>query len=141
MKKLFAAALLAVFFTLPLLAQEGESKKPLWDHGDNVSSLSLRNIRIYKILDQVDGYVIIYEKNGLSTGRTVVPKKWYTDRPCKLEFSNLAKGISPYMTIINRDGEFDKLIICVSPNRRDSVWGVVKPWDKLPLPESDSLEL
>lgn len=140
MKKLLAAVLLALCFTLPLLAQESEKTKPIWDHGDNVSELTINYVRIYKILDQKDAYVILYEKSsGYKAGRTVVPKKWYNERPCKLEFSNLAKGLSPYMTVIRRNGTFEKVIICVPPSRRESVWGVVKPWESLPITNEDEL--
>lgn len=142
MKKLLALALAVLFFTLPLSAQDNERTKPMWDHGNNVSDLSIKNVRIYKILDQKDGYVILYEKGtGYKAGRTVIPKKWCYGKPCKLEFTNLAKGLSPYMTIIKKSGEFQKVIICVPASRRDSVWGVVKPWQTLPITNEDEIKL
>lgn len=141
MKKLLAITLFAVFCVLPVLAQQDEKYTPIWDHGNNVSELSYQNVRIYKIFDQVDGYVIIYEKGAHGTGTVVVPKAWYKDRPVKLQFRELPKGITPYLTLYKLNGEFYKVVLSVPDNRRESVWGVIKPYDKVPITNNDKLEL
>ena len=82
MKKVLAAFFIAVLLVLPSFADDNAPKeKPLWDHGDNVSNISYRNYQIYKILDQLDAYVVLYEQHGVNIGQAVIPKKWFTEQP------------------------------------------------------------
>ena len=108
MKKLFAVLALSFAMILPALAQDGssskESTKPVWDHGDNKSSLTYQNVRFYRIYDQKDAYVVLYEKQGLKLGTVTLPKKWLSnkDGARKLIFREAPKGLQPYMTIIKK---------------------------------------
>lgn len=76
MKKFFAAAVLAIAMILPAVSQENneQTKQPVWNHGDNVSTISYQNVRIFKIYDQKDAYVVLYEKQGIDIGTAVLPK-------------------------------------------------------------------
>ena len=115
MKKFFAAAVLAIAMILPAVSQENneQTKQPVWNHGDNVSTISYQNVRIFKIYDQKDAYVVLYEKQGIDIGTAVLPKKWFKneDGARKLNFRTMPKGLSPYMTVISQNGEFLKVWI------------------------------
>ena len=42
----------------------------------NWSTLSYENVPVYKVFDSKEAYVVIYEKNKVGVGETVIPKKW-----------------------------------------------------------------
>ena len=114
MKKILIALVLACVCVLPAVSQSNGSETtstPIWDHGDNVSNFTYRNVRIYKVYDYKTAYVVLYEKGGVGVGTVTIPKKWYAKKSSerKLEFRNLPKGIDPYMTIIYKDDEFYKV--------------------------------
>ena len=78
MKKLIAilfiaAAMLARTFAVPVAYNESSE--------ENWSSISYRNVPILKILDSKDGYVVLYQKGKIGTGRTVIPKSWNRGNP------------------------------------------------------------
>ena len=168
MKKLvLAAAAVAMLAVVPALSQEeqqetqeqqqedssgtqeeesessGEKSKPVWDHGDNVSKLMYKNFRIYKIYDQRDAYIVLYERQGLKVGTAVIPKKWASNSEGarKLYFRTLPKGLDPYMTLIQEDGEFSKVWIAAPVNRFDSLWAVAPTGTKVDGTDADTLEL
>ena len=142
MKKILAAALLAVLLVLPTFAEDSAEKtKPIWDHGDNVSELSYQNVKIYRILDQKDSYVVLYAKNGVGIGQAVVPKKWFKESPRKLSFRTKPSTISPYMTVIKKNGEFYKVWLTLPLSRNDSTWGVVEDGVTVNGTDAESLEL
>ncbi len=143
MKKLFAAAILAFIMVIPALSQEEEQKKPVWDKGDNVSSISYVNVRIYKIYDQKDSYIVLYEKQGMAVGTAVLPKKWLKneDGARKLSFRSTSKGIAPYMTVINSDGEFLKVWVTAPISRFNSVWAVAPSGTQVDGTDADTLQL
>lgn len=123
MKKLLLALIMAAGIVLPVLAQE--ATKPIWDNGDNVSNLTYRNVQVYKVYEQLDSYIVLYEKQSTEIGQVVIPKKWATgnvDR--KLVFHEKVKKIGSYMSVFYKDGEFYKVILNVPQNRADAVWGI-----------------
>ena len=123
MKKLLLALVMAASIVLPALAQE--KAKPIWDRGDNVANLTYRSVQVYKVYDQLDSYIVLYEKQSTQIGQVVIPKKWATgnvDR--KLVFHEKVKNLGSYMTIFYKDGEFYKVILNVPMNRNDAVWSV-----------------
>ena len=130
-------------------AQEGESEssddesKPVWDHGDNVSKLMYKNFRIYKIYDQRDAYIVLYERQNLKVGTAVIPKKWASNKEGarKLYFRTLPKGLYPYMTVFQEDGEFYKVWIAAPLNRYDSLWAVAPSGTKVEGTDADTLEI
>ena len=141
MKRLIAALVLAACIAIPALAQNSESTKPIWDHGDNVSPYSYRNVNVYRILDHQDAYVVLYEKQGIKIGKAVLPKKWAKEQPRKLIFRNKPKGMGTYMTVIYNEGEFYKVMVTLSPSRLDSVWGTVPTGAKIDGLDSDTLQI
>ena len=144
MKKFISALLLAVCLVIPALAQEDSSSEntPIWDHGDNVSSMSYRSAPIYKIMDQTDSYVVLYQKQNLKVGTAVIPKKWAKlGEERKLFFRNKPADVEPYMTVFYKDGEFYKVLLTVSASRGDSVWGVVPNGTKVEGTDTDTLSV
>lgn len=146
MKKLFAVLALSFAMILPALAQESESKEkttPVWDHGDNKSPLTYQNVRFYRIYDQKDAYVVLYEKQGVKIGTAVLPKKWISNKegPRKLIFREAPKGLAPYMTIIKNEGEFSKVWVTVPSNRFNNVWGIAPYGMKVEGTDADTLEI
>ncbi len=145
MKRFLTAVILAVCMVLPAICQDNSEEKstPVWDHGDNVSSLTYHNVRIFKIYDQKDSYIVLYEKQSLAIGTAVIPKKWAKndDGPRKLNFRTTGKGVTPYMTVISQDGEFLKVWITAPTSRFDSIWGITPSNYHPDGTDADTLEI
>ena len=127
MKKIVAIAFvfavsLAAVFSVPTKFNE---TKP-----ENWSDMTYANVPIYKILDSKDGYVVIYGKNKIGTGTTVIPKKWVRstkESPCKLKLVKLYGGIlKPFMTVVKKGGEFHHVVLTIPMNKNDPVWGILE---------------
>lgn|SRR5574344_132124 len=126
MKKILATVLFGLILILPVVTEDAaKSTKPVWDHGDNVSDLYYENITIYKVFDQKESYVVLYAKGGVGIGQVVIPKKWATEQPRKLEFRSNPGNILSYMTIITKNGEFYKVWLTLPKSRLNSIWGVI----------------
>ena len=95
MKKFLISVILAALTAASVMAQDAQAAKPVWDHGDNVSDLSYQNVFIYKVLDHKDAYIVMYAKQGMKVGTTIVPKSWSAQTPRKLDIRNKPKGLSP----------------------------------------------
>lgn len=146
MKKILTALILAMCLVLPLTAEstDGSSEektKPVWDHGDNVSNMTYQNVRIYKILDQKDSYVILYAKKGMEIGQAVVPKKWAKETPRKLAFRKTPRGLNSYMTVIKKEDEFYKVWLTIPVSRNNSVWGIIENGANVDGTDADTLEI
>ncbi|MCH5295701.1 MAG: hypothetical protein J1F14_07395 [Treponema sp.] len=141
MKRFALVLIAAVCMALPAFSQESEDSKPFWDHGDNVSSISYHSVNIYKVLDQRDAFVVLFERDGLRVGKAVVPKKWAQENPRKFVLRNKPKGLPSYMTVFYRDGEFSKVILTVSLNKQDPVWSILPNSTKLSGTDADTLEI
>ena len=125
MKKILTLVLLAAGIACFSFAQDNDSgKKPIWDHGDNVASITYQNVNIYRIYDTQDAYIVLYAKQGVKVGQVSIPKDWAKQSPRKLEFRTKPKKVDSYMTIIKQDGEYLKVWLNVNPDRRDSIWAV-----------------
>lgn len=91
------------------------------------SVMTYKNVTVYKVLDQKDAYIVMYAKGHRDVGNVTIPKKWYKgdkDNPKKLAFRKLSTGMSPYMTVLYRDGDFDQVILTMPVSRADPAWGV-----------------
>jgi len=127
MKKFIVAFALAFCLALPVIAQDQDSTEHIWDHGDNVSNLSYQNVTIYKVYDQADNYVVLYEKQGIKIGQVNIPKQWVKKQESgypRLYFRTLAPGLDPYMSVYYKDGEFYKVVLTLPSSRLNAVWGV-----------------
>jgi len=143
MKKIIMALLVAAVLAVSSFAQDSSSSStPIWDHGDNVSEFSYRNVGVYRIFDQADAYVVLYEKQSLEIGKVAIPKAWFkTSAPRKLDFRHKPAGMGTYMTVVYKNGEFYKVMLTVNPKRSDSVWAVADPSAKMEVTNSDTLEI
>lgn len=110
----------------------------------NWSTLSYENVPVYKVYDSKEAYVVIYEKNKVGVGETVIPKKWAKFVPGesrKLHLRKLPGGkLKSFMTIVKKDGEFKKVILTIPTDMRNPVWGVVNPGKQLEGSDKDTLE-
>ena len=130
MKKFILALALAFSLALPVIAQsqDDSAKEYIWDHGDNVSDLSYKNVTIYKVYDQAENYVVLYEKHGIKIGQCNVPKAWIKSQDGnapRLELRTLAAGLDPYMSVYYKNGSFYKVVLTLPVSRLDATWGVL----------------
>ena len=141
MKKLLCALTLAVLaltasFAVPVAYNETSEK--------NWSEMSYIQVPIYKILDSRDAYVIIYAKNKIGVGRTVIPKKWNRstpDSPRKLQIRELKSGkLKPFMTVVKKSGDFHKVILTIPVDKKNSTWGVVDYHKDIEGSDKETLE-
>ena len=141
MKKLFLAATLLLTISMSIFAQDKEPASQIWNHGDNVSNITYQNVNVYKVLDGPDAYVVLYEQHGVKVGQAVIPKAWTKGVPKKLFFREMPKGLNPYMTIIQQNGEFLKVWLTIPSDRNNSIWGVVENGTTLEGSDATSLKL
>ncbi len=143
MKKIIMALLVAAVLAVSSFAQStSSSDTPIWDHGDNVSEFSYRNVGVYRIFDQADSYIVLYEKQSLEIGKVVIPKAWFkTSAPRKLDFRHKPAGMGTYMTVLYKNGEFYKVFLTVNPKRSDPVWAVADPHARMEITNADSLDI
>lgn len=119
------ATVLSCGFLFSAAAQESADKpEPSYKREFQESEMSYRNVTVYKVLDQKDAYIVMYAKGHREVGNVVVPKKWYKESPRKLAFRKLSTGMSPYMTVLYRNGEFEQVILTMPVSRADPAWGV-----------------
>lgn len=135
MKKFVLAALVTLCMVLPTFATAS------WKHGNNESAYSYKSAVIYRILETSDAYVVKYAKSGVAIGQTVVPKKWLKDRPCQLQVRFLPRQLTPYITVIKKDGAFYKVVLNLPESKMDSVWGILRRGSKISAEGVESVEL
>ncbi|MBQ7159414.1 MAG: hypothetical protein IJS09_08355 [Treponema sp.] len=138
MKKfcLISAILLAV--TLSAFSEVEQTYKYEFQE----SKLSYHNVTVYKVLDHKDAYIVMYAKGHRDVGSVTIPKKWYSTKPSKLSFRSLPKGMAPYMTVIKKEGNFDRVILTMPVDHGIStVWGVADPGTVVNDADKDSLEI
>ena len=127
---LCAAALTAQKTTQPKL---DESK---W------SSVTYFTVPLYKILQTEDAYVVIYAKNKVGAGSTIIPKIWAkgnAENPRKLKFRTVRGTLQPFMTIVKDNGKFLRVILSVPPTKDVDFWGLADP-NKVTDIDKDTLE-
>lgn len=141
MKKIILALLIAVTAVFSISAKSVAYKET---SEDNWSSISYTNVPILKILDSREAYVVIYQKNKIGVGQTVIPKKWTKgdpENPRKLKIRNLGTGkLKPFLTVVKKDGEFHHVILTVPANRQNSAWGVISYKNTVPDTDKETLE-
>lgn len=127
-KLLILLTALAMTFTFTLTAVEPGTKTSNEKDESKWTDLSYENIPILKILEGKDGYVVIYQKNKIGAGTTVIPKSWIKgspDNPRKLKFRNTKNPNNSFMTIVKKGGKFTRVILTVPMSKRNSMWGLV----------------
>lgn len=135
MKKFVLAALFALCMVLPTFATAS------WKHGDNESIYSYESATIYRVLEGRDAYIVKYAKAGLAIGQCVVPKQWLKDRPCQLQIRFLPRQLTPYITVIKKEGQFYKVVLNMPEDKANSVWGILSRTSKLSAEGVTSVDL
>lgn len=118
MKKLFIVIALAAVFTTSVFAKSTSFK----------SKLSYYSFPILKILDSRDAYVVIYQKNKIGTGSTVIPKKWSLPtqgEATKLMIRRVKNSNESYMCVYKKDGEFYRVVLNMPQSKSSPIWGLV----------------
>lgn len=105
------------------------------------SKLSYHNVTVYKVLDHKQAYVVMYAKGHRDVGTVTIPKKWYKENPSKLDFRLLPKGMTPYMTIVKKEGSFDHVILTMPISRAHEAWGVADSNVVIDDADKDTLEI
>lgn len=139
MKKNLLALLLVFGLTVAgVFAQEQEAQTNKYD-----GNLTYRNVVVYKVFDHKDVVIVMYAKHGKDMGQVMVPKSWLHENPRKLTYRELPPGLNPYMTVLEKDGEFHKVILNLAPVRSpDNTWTVAKPYTDIgDAASAESLEL
>lgn len=138
MKKLII--ILAIFLTAAVGAFSEVQQDYKYEFQE--SKLSYHNVIVYKVLDQKDAYIVMYAKGHRDVGTVTVPKKWYDTKPSKLSFRALPKGMSPYMTVIKKEGTFDRVILTLPVDHSIStVWGIADPGTVVDDADKETLEM
>jgi len=63
------------------------------------------------------------------------------EEPRKLEFREKARRVSPYMTVIKQDGNFLKVWLNVTTDKRDPIWGLMPNGAKIEGIDADTLTI
>lgn len=133
---IFVMCLTTAIFAVPTGANDTNES--------NWSSLFYYDVPVLKILDSNDAFVVIYQKNRIGTGTTVIPKKWLLgnkDNPRKLKLRWVGPGkLGSLLTVIKKDGEFNRVILTIPKSKGDPAWGVVPSGTKVDGADKDSLE-
>ena len=148
MKKLILIFALAAIFSFSVFAQENSesgsnSNIKIERNEEKWSTLTYVNLPILKILEARDAYVVIYQKNRLGTGSTVIPKSWVhgnKDAPSKLRLRSTKTANGAFMTVVKDNGEFVRVILTAPMSKSNSVWGVVARGTELEGVDKDTLE-
>lgn len=145
MKKLIILFALTVVFSMSVFSAENDKKtKDGYEHTEGKwSDLSYVNVPILKVLEGKDGYVVIYQKNRVGTGSIVIPKKWGkgdNDNPRKLKLRSVKQSNAAYMTILKKNGEFQRVILNMPLNKANPIWGITNSRKNLDGADKDTLE-
>lgn len=142
MKKFLFVFILSVVFSVTVAAQ-GTSNSSSKTDESKWSTMSYVNLPILKILEGRDCYVVLYQKNKVGVGKTVVPKAWAKgtpDNPRKLKLRKSPNSLGSYLTVIKKDGQFSRVIINTTLNKKDSVWGVADYHSTIEGSDKETLE-
>lgn len=147
MKKILMILAILSVFAINVFAAENKEDKSSDLSPERTEAkwtdLSYVNVPILKILEGKDGYAIIYQKNRVGTGSTVIPKAWAKgtpDNPRKLKFRNSKRNNTSYMTIVKDNGEFKRVILTIPMNKASGIWGVIDTRKSLDGADKETLE-
>ncbi len=128
MKKFLFLTSLFCLLTFSVFSQE-QNEELVFDKTEGKwTNLNYTNIPVLKILEGKEGYVVIYQKNKTGVGSTVIPKSWAkgnNEDPRKLKIRNAKGNNTSYMTIINDNTDFKRVILTIPMSKQNSIWGVV----------------
>ena len=141
MKKLF---ILSALLCVGVLFSAAAKEKADYKYEYQESTVTYHNVQVYKVLDHKDAFIVMYAKGHRDVGTVTLPKKWYSSAAradTKLSFRALPKGMNSYMTVISRDGSFERVLLTLPVNRAAPVWGVADSTHKVEDADKDTLEI
>lgn len=142
MKKLIiAATLVLTAFCLTATAENSSQPNKKYTNEFVESTVSYRNVNVHKVLDHRDAYIVFYQKGHRDVGAVTIPKSWYKENPKKLTFRPLPKGMMPYMTIISREGSFERVTLTMPVEHVTPYWGVADSSITIEDADKDTLEV
>ncbi len=89
------------------------------------SDLYYINVPILKIFPHKLGYYVIYRRSGLKTGEAFIPHKWFDRRDSRAVLNLTGQNITPYLTIMMRDGKFDHVRVVAKKDTMHNTWGTI----------------
>ena len=108
------ATLLAVFFTVcaaVLFAADGID-----------DSVKYRNLKVYKVYDHPEAYVVMYYTDGIDLGQVTLPKAWFKSGNGKGILNTFKRDFTPYMTLQYKEGTFSKVVLNMPAMTNTLVW-------------------
>jgi hypothetical protein len=95
--------------------------------------LSYVNVKVYRVFDSNDAYVVLYATTTNKTASVVIPKAWLDRQPegtqRKLMIRTLQRPSDPYMTVFYRGGAFERVILTMPLSKTDASWGFINKAD------------
>lgn len=137
MKKILMILALFSVFTMSVMAQDSGKKEK------KQSEYSYVNLPIVKVYEGKDAYVVLYQKNKVGIGKTVIPKKWAhgtPENPRKLKFRNTRIADGAYMSVIKKAGEFQRVVLTLPMSKQNTIWGVADYHKEIEGSDKDTLE-
>lgn len=142
MKKLvFAVALVISAACFTVNAENSSQPDKVYTREFVESKVSYHNVSIRKVLDHKDAFVVFYQKGRRDTGTITIPKKWYKQNPKKLTFRPLPRGMTPYMTVISREGAFERVTLTMPISHATTYWGIADSNITVDDADKDTLEI
>ncbi|MBN1616114.1 MAG: hypothetical protein JW875_02285 [Spirochaetales bacterium] len=89
------------------------------------SDLYYVNVPILKIFPHKLGYYVIYRRAGLKTGEIYIPHAWFDRRDSRAILNLTEQNVTPYLTIVTRNGEFDHIRVVAKKNNQHNTWGTI----------------
>ena len=141
MKKLFSIFALVALLSCAVFAED-TSLTPQKDPS-KWSDMTYVNIPVLKVLESRDGYLVIYQKNKIGVGSTVIPKAWVhgtPENPKKLVMRKTNYDKYASLTVVKKSDEFHRVILTLPTSKSSSIWGVFDKTQKLEGTDKETLE-
>lgn len=138
-KKGILLAAVSLLIAFPAFAEREDTRTG----GHTTANITYQTAPVYKVLDSTNNYVVLYGKYGAKIGTVTIPKKWakwQKDTPRKLQIRELPNRMNPFITVVQKDGEFLKVMLTIPTNRLNSVWGIASN-DRADGEEPEKIEL
>ena len=143
MKRIFLVLAFVFVFAVNCFS-EGTEQTVYYEKDDSKwTNMTYENVPVLKIFDSRDAYLVVYQKNHLGVGTTVIPKKWALgnkESPKKLVFRNVYGQNNAYLCIVKKDGEFLKVVLNTPMKKSNPIWAVVSNGKVIEGTDKDTLE-
>jgi hypothetical protein len=121
-RKILTGAVALCFCTAFAAAQEN-GQVPTRDSEVPGERISCYNVRVLRVRDYRDSYVVTYQKQAGGQAQLVISKEWYRQNPQKLKFRKLTGVLNPFMSVYYTEGAFNHIKLTLPLSRLNPVWG------------------